>query len=131
MGDGGARGGKRGYHDAGLREAQREECGMLGKVLVANRGEIALRVIRACQELEISVVAVYSDADSEALYSYEGTREMQTPEGIAQAFLIGRDFVGRDRVARANGGPDHPGGAVKRLLRQVHPHRLSQLRRAQ
>src|SRR5918995_460914 len=41
---------------------------MLNKVLVANRGEIALRVIRACQELEISTVAVYSDADSEALH---------------------------------------------------------------
>jgi acetyl-CoA carboxylase biotin carboxylase subunit len=41
---------------------------MLNKVLVANRGEIALRVIRACQELEIPTVAVYSDADSEALH---------------------------------------------------------------
>jgi acetyl-CoA carboxylase biotin carboxylase subunit len=41
---------------------------MLNKVLVANRGEIALRVIRACQELEIPAVAVFSDADEEALH---------------------------------------------------------------
>jgi acetyl-CoA carboxylase biotin carboxylase subunit len=41
---------------------------MLKNVLVANRGEVALRVIRACQELEIPAVAVYSDADSEALH---------------------------------------------------------------
>jgi acetyl-CoA carboxylase, biotin carboxylase subunit len=42
---------------------------MLKKVLIANRGEVALRVIRACQELEIPAVAVYSDADSEALHT--------------------------------------------------------------
>lgn len=41
---------------------------MFNKILIANRGEIALRIIRACKEMGIATVAVYSEADSESLH---------------------------------------------------------------
>jgi acetyl-CoA carboxylase biotin carboxylase subunit len=41
---------------------------MFGRILVANRGEIAQRIIRACRELGIETVAVYSEADADAIY---------------------------------------------------------------
>lgn len=39
---------------------------MIKKILIANRGEIALRILRACREMDIKVVAVHSTADSSA-----------------------------------------------------------------
>ena len=41
---------------------------MFKKILIANRGEIALRVIRTCKEMNIKTVAVYSLADKESLH---------------------------------------------------------------
>ena len=41
----------------------------MNKILVANRGEIAVRIIRACKEMNIKTVAVYSEADKDAMHT--------------------------------------------------------------
>ncbi len=53
---------------SGLRRKARQFKNMFSRILIANRGEIALRIIRACHELDIETVAVYSEADRGAPY---------------------------------------------------------------
>ena len=62
--------------------------GMLNKVLVANRGEIAVRVMRACREMDIPTVAVYSEADKTALFArYADEAHLLGPGPATQSYL--------------------------------------------
>jgi acetyl-CoA carboxylase biotin carboxylase subunit len=61
---------------------------MLSRILIANRGEIALRIIRACRELGIEVVAVYSEADKDAPYlQFADEAICIGPADCAQSYL--------------------------------------------
>jgi acetyl-CoA carboxylase biotin carboxylase subunit len=61
---------------------------MFSRILVANRGEIALRIIRACHELGIEAVAVYSEADKDAPYlQFADEAVCIGPAGCAQSYL--------------------------------------------
>jgi acetyl-CoA carboxylase biotin carboxylase subunit len=81
---------------------------MIRKVLVANRGEIALRIVRACDELGIETVAVYSDADAGAPHVRAATHAVRIgPPPPAESYLSIQRILG---AARASGAEAiHPG----------------------
>ncbi|HXY18825.1 MAG TPA: biotin carboxylase N-terminal domain-containing protein, partial [Gemmatimonadales bacterium] len=78
---------------------------MFKKVLIANRGEIALRIIRACRELGVATVAVYSEADRESLHVRFADDDvcigpapardsyLKIPQIIAAAEITGADAI--------------------------------------
>jgi len=81
---------------------------MINKILVANRGEIAIRIMRACRELDIKTVAVYSEADKNALFAkYADEAYHIGPAKATESYLCVDTIV---QVAKESGAQAvHPG----------------------
>jgi acetyl-CoA carboxylase, biotin carboxylase subunit len=81
---------------------------MFEKVLVANRGEIALRVVRACRELGVTSVAVFSDADEEALHVRHADETVNIgPPPAAKSYLKIEALI--DAARETGADAIHPG----------------------
>jgi acetyl/propionyl-CoA carboxylase alpha subunit len=92
---------------------------MFKKVLIANRGEIAVRVIRACQERGLTTVAVFSDADRAALHvRYADEAYRIGPPPARESYLNAPAIIAaahrsgglRPRVGGAGAGRHHGDG---------------------
>ncbi|MBI5469572.1 MAG: acetyl-CoA carboxylase biotin carboxylase subunit, partial [Deltaproteobacteria bacterium] len=80
---------------------------MFKKVLIANRGEIATRVIRACKELDIPTVAIYSEEDATSLYVKKADESYMVGPGPIQGYLNIHRLV--DLATKVGVDAIHPG----------------------
>ncbi|AYD41324.1 acetyl-CoA carboxylase biotin carboxylase subunit [Clostridium fermenticellae] len=81
---------------------------MFNKILIANRGEIAVRIIRACREMGIETVAVYSEADKEALHTQMADEAICIgPAASKDSYLNIKNIISATVLSGA--GAIHPG----------------------
>lgn len=81
---------------------------MIEKILIANRGEIAVRIIRACREMGIETVAVYSEADKEALHTQLADEAVCIgPAQASESYLNMQNLISAALVSGADA--IHPG----------------------
>src|ERR1700759_4358413 len=81
---------------------------MFSKVLIANRGEIAVRIMRACEELGIATVAVYSELDRDAVHvKRAGEAFLLGPGPATEIYLAIEKLI--DAVKRSGAEAVHPG----------------------
>lgn len=80
----------------------------LNKILIANRGEIAVRIIRACKEMNIKTVAVYSEADKDALHTRLADEAICIgPANSKQSYLNIKNIIEAANITKADS--IHPG----------------------
>ncbi|MBX7527666.1 acetyl/propionyl/methylcrotonyl-CoA carboxylase subunit alpha [Qipengyuania vesicularis] len=81
---------------------------MISKLLIANRGEIACRIIRTAREMGIATVAVYSDADAKALHVRQADEAVHIgPSPAAESYLVGEKIIAAAKETGAEA--IHPG----------------------
>ena len=81
---------------------------MFSKILIANRGEIAVRIIRACREMGIKTVAVFSEPDREALHTQLADEAVCIgPAKSKESYLNMKNLISAAVVTKAQ--PLHPG----------------------
>src|ERR1051325_5918564 len=81
---------------------------MFNRILIANRGEIAVRIARACREMGIAPVAVYSDADRASLHVRVSESAINIgPSPSSESYLVIEKIIGAAKKAGAEA--IHPG----------------------
>ena len=81
---------------------------MFDRVLIANRGEIACRIIRTCRRLGVASVAVYSDADANSLHVRSADQAIHIGASRAQDSYLAIDRI-LTAAKKANAAAVHPG----------------------
>lgn len=84
-----------------------KSSGRISAVLIANRGEIAVRVIRACREMGIRAIGIYGDGDEDAMHVQLADEARRIPEGDGMPYLRQNAIVAIAREAGADAV--HPG----------------------
>jgi pyruvate carboxylase subunit A len=87
--------------------AQQQDLDLINKILIANRGEIAVRIIRACKEMGITSVAIFSDADRHALHVKKADESYFVGQDPLKGYLNAHRIVNIAVTARCDA--IHPG----------------------